>query len=126
MNEVEYDASREMAETGRAMMEELAEYFCEFPPDVARFSRRLYKSTDCGAWLALDEDGLKVGSIVEGADVDCETHLLTWGEYMDMDEGDLAKWLDRHVGEIEAEAAVLWDEWNLCPDCGKWACECTA
>jgi hypothetical protein len=60
----------------------------------------------------IDEDGLSVGSIVEGSDVDCETHTLDWVSYLRMDEGDLDKWLNEALADIESEASDLWRDAN--------------
>jgi hypothetical protein len=111
-NEVHHIAGEEMSSAGAAIMAELVEYFAPAHDTVESISRRLYKSTACGAWLNLDRDSLNIGSIVEGSDVDCTTHTLTAAEYLRMDEGDLAKWLDAAIKEIEAEAEVIWHEWN--------------
>jgi len=120
MNEVEYEGMEEQSHAGSALMAELNEYFGEEGADAKRLSRCLYKATDCGAWLSVDGEGLRLGSIVEGSDVDCETHTLDWVSYLRMDEGDLSKWLDSTIEEIESEATQLWREANeylTCPGC---------
>ena len=40
--------------------------------------RNTYKYTDCGAWIDEDENGITVGSIVEGADYGTSTHVLIY------------------------------------------------
>lgn len=112
MNEVEFQSSEELMHADSALLAELGEYLGEHGADVARLSRRLYKATSCGAWLAVDEKGLHVGSIVEGSDDDCDTHTLTVSGYLGMVEGDLATWLDAAIASIEAEADEIWREWN--------------
>ena len=112
MNEVQFEAFEAEAEAGRALMEELNEWAGLEGADVRRISRAVYKGTDCGAWLNVDERGLSVGSIVEGSDVDCTTHYLSWGEYLGMEEGELRTWLNSALVEIEEEANILWHEWN--------------
>ncbi len=117
MNEVEYESSRELPEAGRALIQELGEYFgCE--PELEHIQRRIYKDTSCGAWLEVDAEGLHVGSIVEGVDWDTPTHTLTPGEYLAMEEGDLERWLDRNIEEVEVEAQEIWDETHGCDGCG--------
>jgi len=111
-NEVSYQAAEEQANAGSALMEELNEYFGVEGADVSRLSRRLYKATACGAWLNVDEVGLHLGSIVEGSDEVTETQILDWASYLRMDEGDLAKWLDEAIENVENEAEILWNEAN--------------
>lgn len=119
-NEVDYLAAEEQAEAGRAMEAELREYFGEPEGDLVKTcSRCLYEVTACGAWLALDGEGLRIGSIVEGAYACTPVHLLTWGEYLGMDEGGLAKWLDANIEEVEAEAQEIWNETHGCEECGE-------
>ncbi len=38
----------------------------------------VYKATKCGAWIEVRDNGVKVGSIVEGADECDETQELTY------------------------------------------------
>lgn len=42
--------------------------------------RRVYKDTDCGAWLEIDwdEPSCRVGAIVEGTDAEIEADKLIW------------------------------------------------
>lgn len=40
------------------------------PHDPTRIDRAVYKNTDCGAWIRFDEQGIKVGTIVEGSDAE--------------------------------------------------------
>lgn len=123
MNEVEHMKAQEAAEAGRALMEELMQFFDVTPShdpkvDLHNVQRRLYKSTDCGAYLALGDGTLVIGSIVEGVDYGTEEHTLTMAEYLDMDEGDLAKYLDRTIRSVEEEAGSIWMETHGCEDCG--------
>ena len=77
-------------------------------PDFSIMSRRLYKATACGAWIAEEEDGIAVGSIVEGSDADCETHRIKWADIT-------AEAIQKAIDAIEAEAEELWNEAN-CED----------
>lgn len=111
MNEVEYERMQEQSETGRALLQELGEYFgCG--PELSRIKRSIYKHTDCGAWLEIDDTGLHIGSIVEGSDAYVETSPLTWGEYLNMEPGALRAWLNQTIAYVEGEAAALWHEAN--------------
>lgn len=89
-------------------------------------SRRVYKSTDCGAWLALVPDpdperadtyddgwpgGFKVGSIVEGVDEGTEVHKVSFP----CTAADLWNALDA----VEAEARVIWNSTHGCEKCWK-------
>lgn len=40
----------------------------------------MYKYTNCGAWIQFNEDGVKLGSIVEGSDFGADSIDLTWKE----------------------------------------------
>jgi hypothetical protein len=91
-------------------IEVLRKFFCidtDQPTDFETMSRRLYKNTNCGAWIseAIDGDGIAVGSIVEGCDVDCDTHEIQWA---DVSEDSIQKAID----SIEEQADELWNEWN--------------
>jgi hypothetical protein len=77
-------------------------------PDFSVMSRRLYKATSCGAWIVEEENGIAIGSIVEGSDCDCETHIIEWA-LVTSDE------IQKAIDAIEAEAEELWEEAN-CED----------
>jgi len=78
-------------------------------------SRRVYKATDCGAWLAFRGDaevgevGITVGSIVEGADFGTEEHTLDYPFTAD------AFWSS--LDEIEKEASYIWKQTHGCESC---------
>jgi hypothetical protein len=38
--------------------------------DASRIDRAVYKGTDCGAWVQFKDDGILVGTIVEGSDAE--------------------------------------------------------
>lgn len=68
----------------------------------AQCRRRLYKATDCGAWVEFGEDGITLGSIVEGCDFGTNVYLLRWGN------GFKAEDIQARIDEIEREAEALW------------------
>ena len=69
-----------------------------------RVEKAVYKGTDCGAWIECTETELRVGSIVEGSDVDCQTHILTLPT--------TGEALDEAFKAVEPEAQEIWNEWN--------------
>ena len=48
--------------------------------DESQIKHGVYKYTDCGAWIEFNEDGIKLGSIVEGSDTGADPIDLTWKE----------------------------------------------
>ncbi len=48
--------------------------------DEGSIKRGVYKYTDCGAWIQFNEDGVTLGSIVEGSDFGADSIDLTWKE----------------------------------------------
>jgi len=72
--------------------------------NIEQVSRNTYKYTNCGAWCSCDEKGIQVGSIVEGSDIDTETHNLNYP----FDIKDFWDALD----QVEKEADQIWKEWN--------------
>jgi len=77
----------------------------EAPLDFAVMSRRLYKATSCGAWIAEEANGVAIGSIVEGSDCDCQTHRIEWAKITEES-------LNEAIAAIEDEAEELWNEAN--------------
>lgn len=75
---------------------------------IARISKAIYYSTNCGAFLQeLEPDdyegigpGIAIGSIVEGSDVGATTHKL----HYPFNESDIWSALN----QVEEEAAELW------------------
>lgn len=80
----------------------LVDTFESTRPEI--WSKRIYKGTACGAWLSAEGNVVSVGSIVEGADVDCETRWLEWPFSSD------EFW--KMVNDVEAEADEIWTEWH--------------
>lgn len=62
--------------------------------------RYLYKTTECGAWIVFEEDGIRIGSIIEGCDFDAQTHTLKY-PFTELD-------LDVAIRTIEDEVDVYW------------------
>ena len=48
--------------------------------DESLIKRGVYKYTDCGAWVKFNENGVRLGSIVEGSDHGADSIDLTWKE----------------------------------------------
>jgi DNA-directed RNA polymerase subunit RPC12/RpoP len=82
----------------------------------ASIERNVYKYTDCGAWIDLKPNGIKLGSIVEGSDGGTSvfefTYPFTEEEYRAAEKA------------IEAEATAIWDWANVtnyhCVKCDEW------
>lgn len=74
--------------------------------DESRIKKGVYKHTICGAWIEFKEDGIQLGSIVEGSDASCQTYFLTW------DKTNSEAFFER-IEAIEKEADAIW----------KWANE---
>jgi DNA-directed RNA polymerase subunit RPC12/RpoP len=79
-------------------------------------SRAVYKGTDCGAWIEFDDEGVLLGSIVEGADFGTVTYRLEYPFTAD-------DWNAREEA-IEKEAEALWVWSNeiiyVCHEC-NWS-----
>jgi hypothetical protein len=70
--------------------------------------RRLYKNTSCGAWINFKQDGIVIGSIVEGCDFGTITYPLHYAD--DFTSKDIQDRIDA----VEREAAAIW-EWQNVP-----------
>jgi len=77
--------------------------------------RRIYKYTDCGAWIEFKESGIVIGSIVEGCDFGTATYPLYYSD--DFTSADIQARIDA----VEKEASAIW-EWanRRCDKNGKW------
>jgi len=71
----------------------------ECEPDQDHISRRVFKETECGAWIEVTETGVKLGSIVEGSDVEIEASFLSFPFTSD-DYDDAIQYVE---GEAERE-----------------------
>lgn len=76
----------------------------ETTPDEESLSHRVYKGTDCGAWLKVIDGGVEIGSIVEGSDAETTTYKLCYPFSEKLFWDDLQR--------VEDEASMLWDEAN--------------
>ena len=72
--------------------------------DPAGWSKSIYKGTDCGAWLKVTHDSVRIGSIVEGSDVEVEPRDLVWPF--------TAKKFWDAVQSVDDEAKFYWDRDN--------------
>lgn len=98
----------------QVILQELADYFhCE--PEIKSISDALFKSTECGAWISLeecDERGpiVKMGSIIEGqcGEVNVDPYIpseddMTTEQYLDMTIPYIEGEVDRIIAEEENE-----------------------
>jgi len=77
----------------------------------ARLSNRVYKGTDCGAWLQIDDStSITVGSIVEGCDFGASPVSISWPFTKDK------FW--ESLQEVEDECKYIWEQTHGCDDCG--------
>lgn len=83
-------------------------YGCE--PDLERVKRRVYKGTDCGAWVTVGDSGVTIGSIVEGSDAEVAPETIRLTSRMTKAEF-ISRWRAAVQG-VEDEASRLWDEAN--------------
>jgi len=82
---------------------------------LSGWQKSVYKGTDCGAWLeVIDENEIRMGSIVEGADECAETHTLT----MPFTEQEVWNALEA----IEKDCDRIWKETHGCDDCWPEGC----
>ncbi len=80
-----------------------------------RCARRLYKSTDCGAWIEFHDWGIRLGSIVEGCGFGTATYPLHYAD--DFTTKDIQDRIDA----IECEASTIWEWANRpCDKNGNW------
>ena len=52
----------------------------DVPYDIAKqaWSVMIFMNTGCGAWITVDQETIRIGSIVEGSDAGTETQVLKW------------------------------------------------
>ena len=74
--------------------------------DFSEVERATYKYTNCGAWITQDEEGILVGSIVEGCDHGTEVHGVNYPFEID----DFWKVLEL----VEKEAEEIWNDTHGC------------
>lgn len=73
-----------------------------------QLNHHVYKYTDCGAWIAWDDNSVTIGSIVEGSDAEFQKSFTF---PVDSDE------LDAWITELEQLCDEAWheandDDWN--------------
>lgn len=74
--------------------------------DESWIKRGVYKYTDCGAWIVFNEDGVKLGSIVEGSDNGGADSIdLTWKE--------IPIKFTSSLDEIERQCDLIWQWANV-------------
>ena len=72
--------------------------------------RNLYKHTECGAFLKFLDDGIAIGSIVEGCDFGTATYVLYYAD--NFTSADIQSRIDA----VEREASAIWDWSNVTYD----------
>ena len=97
-------------EMNKEMVRLLKEMLGEEP---GLWEKRVYKATDCGAWISAGKDRVTLGSIVEGSHYDVTPKSLEWPftseEFWDALE------------QIEQEAQQIWEDTHGCEGCAaKW------
>jgi hypothetical protein len=79
--------------------------------DESLIKRGVYKYTDCGAWVTFNENGVKLGSIVEGSDHGADSIDLTWK--------DIPTEFTNSLDMIEEQCDLIWNWANTERDDGK-------
>jgi len=69
MDSVDYHNMCSDAAYGEYLIEAIAKSI-GIEPDPEKINRAVYKGTSCGAWVKFDEEGILVGTIVEGSDAE--------------------------------------------------------
>lgn len=81
--------------------------------DEEYIKSRVYKYTECGAFIEFDESGIAIGSIVEGCDNgQCDTYHIPW---RNITQAAITERLEA----IEAQADVIWKWANETRDDGQ-------
>jgi hypothetical protein len=99
-----------------------------------RISRRLYKDTECGAWLSFilsDKPsqypntaiGINIGSVVEGSDVEVGPYTAYF-PFAAQQLDDIIEQVEREVSEREREEAEVDGEDPVCQTCARLEDEC--
>jgi hypothetical protein len=96
------------------MPTEMIDFLCDqLDPDPTLWAKRVYKGTDCGAWITVKGATVTLGSIVEGSHYDVNPRALAWP----FTKEDFWNALE----EIEQEAQTIWDDTHGCEGCAeKW------
>ena len=69
--------------------------------DNSKVERCVYKDTECGAWISFNEDGIQLGSIVEGCDIEISPVSIGWK--------DIPNSFTESVDTINKQACAIWD-----------------
>lgn len=96
----------------KKIINSVADLYTSFISDTPRskedmqsaIRKAVYKGTTCGAWVAFNDAGVSVGSIVEGIDAETQVHTLTYPF------NNVAFWAA--LDDVENEAQEIWDENN--------------
>ena len=72
--------------------------------------RNLYKNTACGAWIEFTEQGIQLGSIVEGCDFGTAIYPLNYADNF------TSKDIQDRIDAIEKEADATWEWANVLKD----------
>lgn len=83
-------------------------------PNAELIDRAIYKGTDCGAWVRFDEQGVKVGTIVEGSDAEYSERISLVGITTDLEEAECERLIAERFWEAveacERFASEVWQE----------------
>jgi len=75
----------------------------------ALVSKSIFRSTSCGAWIKFNEDGVSMGSIVEGTDATTPIQTLTYPF------PEKAFW--DALNQVEYDAEDIWHDTHGCEEC---------
>jgi hypothetical protein len=78
--------------------------------DEAQCERHIYKYTDCGAWIEFNDEGIRIGSIVEGCD------FGTWIYPLRYADNFTAADIQARIDAVEKEATAIWEWANEGPE----------
>lgn len=81
--------------TGPWLIETIANHF-GVPAKISAIEDKIYRVTDCGAFIEFDEFGVKVGTIVEGGDATFEERVEI-SDLLDMAQEDSDRQLIRRL-----------------------------
>lgn len=71
---------------------------------VESAEKAIYKGTECGAWIIFDEEGVSIGSIVEGSEAEVGPEHLAYPF--------VSERFWEELEEINITACELWEEAN--------------
>ena len=94
------------------MNKAMQKFLCDqLDPNPQLWEKRIYKATDCGAWIKLEENAITFGSIVEGSNYDVTPIQVKWPfareEFWDALE------------LVERAANRIWLETHGCDECAE-------